>query len=225
MKAIVIALFLLLLSPATLCAERFWDFYGGAVRPENEDVTATIQSFAFFGPTAIFTETREVSFDTSFVLGLRGGNWFEGAYEWIGLAADVSYFQADADRVELDVVPLSVLLMFRYPLLRSDAHPRGLIQPYCGIGLAAMIGYAEVDFRPAVPEKVDEVMAGLGLDLRLGLAWRAFERTSLFTEYRHLRGSLENRTDDDCFLFGCVVEDIDVDIRTHHVVLGVRFSF
>jgi hypothetical protein len=222
---IIITLFLLLLSPAALRAEPFWDFYGGAAFTEDEDVTATIQSFPFFGPTAVFTETREVSFDTSVVLGLRGGRWFPGDYEWLGLAFDISYFQADADRVDVDLVPLSALLMFRYPMLRSDAYPRGLLQPYAGIGFAAIIGYAEVDFRPFVPEKVDGLVSGFGPDFRLGMAWQAFEGASLFTEDRHLRASLDNDGyDSDCF-FSCDAEDFDIDIRTHHVLLGVRFSF
>src|SRR5512144_1886930 len=114
--------------PAAARAEIFFDLYGGGAFPVNTDTTITGSNFIIIG---------ESSYKESFVAGGRVGYYFDRGVPWLGLALDVSYFKADIDLpngAKNDVVPVSLLLMTRAPLLRSPEFPGGRLQPYAGIG-------------------------------------------------------------------------------------------
>ena len=232
--------------PTQVSAEYFIDVYGGLATTANETVSVEVNvdcgtSFpslgaAFFpvlsalsgaGGTIICArqlDTRKVDFDSSFTVGGRLGRWSE-SYPWFGGAIDVSFFQADRDSVDILVVPLSFLLMLRWPLLVSNDFPTGRLQPYTGVGPSVFFANMEADLRRPVPfrlvRQVESFGRGVGFDSRVGLAWQVHPRVALFGEYRFTRGKLKTlsprKRDGD----GTIVSTI----QTHHFLGGLSFRF
>src|SRR5262249_52410837 len=124
----------------------------GAARAENyfglrvggsftEDGEAKAKAFG----TTIDRET--VGFDASVNGGIRLGLWSESV-PWVGAAVDASYLGADVDgsHIDLDVVPVSLMLMLRLPLGGSEEDsPRGRLRPYVGIGPGVFVSLVDAD--------------------------------------------------------------------------------
>ncbi|HSF06481.1 MAG TPA: hypothetical protein VLG10_11885, partial [Methylomirabilota bacterium] len=114
-------------------AEPFLDLYAGAAQTESATVKAAQRdcNFGFFfatcGPET--KATRDADFDLAATYGIRGGYWFEPV-PWLGIAGDLSTFEADSDNVRFQIVPFTILVMARLPLLTTDDIPRGRLQPY-----------------------------------------------------------------------------------------------
>ena len=116
-------------------AENFVGIYGGAAFPADENVTVEGSQGG-----ADLETTELVSFDEAFTVGGRVGFWYTGAnpsMDYIGAALDVSYFKTEADNngTDIYVVPITVLVMLRYP--------GGTLQPYLGIGGGLFISEVE----------------------------------------------------------------------------------
>ena len=116
-------------------------------------------------------------------MGIQGGYWLESV-PWLGGAVDVSYFQADGDNVDITVIPSSLLVMLRWPLLTSDEFPKGRLQPYMGVGPSFFYLESTADFTPTISRKLRDAALDVGLDVRSGLAWQFHKHFALFTEYR-----------------------------------------
>lgn len=203
-------------------AEWFADVYAGWASTQTSDVTATDQNCSLFGCTATQRATRTVLFDTSNPFGIRLGYWFESV-PWLGFAGDLSFFEAQASGVDVTLLPFSALVMVRYPLLATEAFPKGRLQPYLGIGPSfAVYQDASVDFRPDLPGEVKGTSSDIGVDVRAGLAWQFHRHVALFGEYRYSSFPVEIKKEP--FLFGNI-QTIDSEIKTHHFQLGVSFRF
>jgi len=106
-------------------AEGFFDLYGGVPFAQSAQV-----DHQFFGDPAVsprpapISVTKDLDFSTSWTAGGRVGYWFN-ALPWLGLAADLSYFERKGSGAKIDLVPLSFLVMLRYPMLTSDSFPKG----------------------------------------------------------------------------------------------------
>lgn len=111
-------------------AEWFFDLFGGVAATEETNVTATISGLVVEENAA-----QSVNFDDGATFGIRGGYWFEEPPH-LGISADMSYFKAEGDDVDIDLFGISFLLMARWPLLRDDEYPRGRLHPYAGLGPA-----------------------------------------------------------------------------------------
>lgn len=219
---------LLTMVPTLVSAEGFIDLYGGVASTQDADVSVEERS-PFFAPAEV---SRNVDFDTSITFGGRFGYWFESA-PWLGLALDVSTFQAEGKNVDITLFPVSPLLMVRLPLLTSDEFPKGQLQPYVGVGPGLFISDFEVDFRPTVEEKVSEWIVDVGLDARAGLAWQIHRRFALFGEYRFTHVNLEFE-EEGCLTFACAFvpfaaeatkRTAETTLDTHHFLIGVSFRF
>jgi hypothetical protein len=112
-----------------------------------------------------------VDFDTSATFGIRGGYWFEPV-PWVGVAGDLSTFTADGDEAKFHLIPVSILVMLRLPLLTTDEPPGGRLHPYLGLGPSLVYQKATVDYRPEVDRKVKLSSVEIGFDARLGLGWQ-----------------------------------------------------
>ena len=127
---------LVLLTPGRVRSEPFLDLYGGVADTQPARVTVTHQDCVDIFVVFICAEenkaTRKVAFDPSATFGMRGGYWFDSA-SWVGVAADVSFFEAEANHIRFRIVPVSLLVMLRVPLLVTDEIPGGRLQPYIGI--------------------------------------------------------------------------------------------
>jgi hypothetical protein len=112
--------------PALIRAEWFTDLYLGAAITDDSEVKVD----RYFPRQSASERT---SYDTSFTFGGRIGYWLD-VFHYLGFAADLSYFEADSEKVDFSIIPHSILFMLRWPLLISDDYPHGKIQPYLGGG-------------------------------------------------------------------------------------------
>ncbi len=225
---VAFSIFLLLAAPTSTSAEGFIDFYAGVASTQDTDVS--LEEFSpFFVPARV---SRSVDLGSSLTLGGRIGYWFGGTPS-VGVALDVSSFQADGGNVDITLIPVSTLLMLRWPLLTSDDFPKGRLQPYVGIGPGLFISNFEADFRPAVAEEVSEWILDIGLDVRAGLAWQFYRHLALFGEYRFTYVELDFEQG-GCLTFACALTPFASDatrrtaeatLNTHHFLMGVSFRF
>ena len=198
----LVALAVTVSAPAPARAETFLELYGGGAFPWDTDTTVSGPGFVLIG---------ESPYKDSFVVGGRVGYYFEGA-PWLGLALDVSYFEADIDLpggAENDVVPVSLLLMLRAPLVRTPAFPRGRLQPYVGIGPSLVYSRSKVG-------SSTDTSFDPGFDFRMGLTWMLTRTVGLFAEYRY------SYLQPDYDLNG---EHVEPEFSVNHIAVGLTFRF
>jgi hypothetical protein len=229
----IIIVFVLLTMPTGVSGEWFADLYAGVSASQDADVS--VEEFApLFTPASA---RRGVAFDPSITYGGRVGYWFKWV-PWVGFAVDASSFRAEGDGVEIDLIPVSGLLMLRWPLLTSTDAPYGRLQPYVGIGGSTfIIPNLDVDFRPAVTQKMSTDSVEFGLDTRAGLAWQFHKHFALFAEYRYTYVRIEI-DEKGCAAPPCTTpigppgpqgfdnsRAVEAALDTHHVLVGVSFRF
>lgn len=190
--------------------EVFLDVYAGWASTENTDTRIT--------PSTLFGDSFTHS--DSLTAGLRAGWWF---LPWLGIAGDVSFFKPDTEffffTQDVDVTPLSALLMLRAPLFASDAFPNGRLQPYFGIGPGLFITSFEEDL-PFAGGRFDDTEVDAGLDLRAGGELLLLDWLGIFMEYRYTW--VEPKWEDDV---GGVHTTVSSELATHHLQGGFSFHF
>jgi hypothetical protein len=173
-------------------AEGFVDGYlGGAFVPDNPVTISALNQ----------SSSEKINFKGAMLYGGRAGYWLESV-PWLGLSVTGSYFSADeksrgksknkgdtgghASRLELDVIPVSALLMLRYPLMKGDDFPHGEFYPYLGVGPAVFITKLrqQLDVFNS-PLQIRDTNVAPGVDLRTGIGF-FFPNDSwfYFTEFR-----------------------------------------
>jgi opacity protein-like surface antigen len=223
---LIMALGVVGLGASRVWGEAFIHLYGGAADTKSTRVTAAHQdctgSFFFVSFCSPETKaTRDVDFDTSATFGIRGGYWFEPV-PWVGVAGDLSTFRAEGDEAKFHLIPVSILVMLRLPLLTTDEAPGGRLHPYLGLGPSLVYQKATVDYRPEVDRKVKLSSVEIGFDARLGLAWQFHRRVGLFAEYRFTYVPIDEEDDSG---FNASTERVDARLTTHHVLVGVSIRF
>ena len=194
------ALFACLMLAGAASAEGFIDLYTGGAFTEDDRVTGGF----------------DVDFDESAVLGIRGGAWGDGRLPFLGAAIDISGFAPDIDNLpndaDLAVIPHSLLLMLRIPLLTSDEFPTGQLHPYGGVGPSLVVSAIDLDG----PGGIEDAEVDLGLDVRGGIDVILTRHFGLFAEYRftHFSPSFEDGGN-----------RLSLDVDTHYVQGGVTFRF
>jgi len=209
----VIVFCLLAVKPAFARDEWFADLYLGTAI--TEDAAVKVERFVF--PTENASE--EIGFNTSFTFGGRIGYWFD----LFGFSTDLSYFQAEAGKVDFSIIPWSILLMFRWPLLTSHEFPNGEIQPYLGIGPSLVCYEMSIDFRPTISETISKWRFEDGWDVRAGLFWQFYKNCGIFGEYRYTHYSIDY---EETSIFPTeVIQKVETTLDTHHFLMGVSFRF
>ncbi|MDH3201185.1 MAG: hypothetical protein OEM15_09850 [Myxococcales bacterium] len=121
--------------------------------------------------------------------GLRVG-WFVGRFPWLGVSGDFSVFVQSwgiQSPYEVTAIPISALLMFRAPLVRSPEHPNGRAQPYLALGPSLVLSTAKLAEGSAAlgTARVDsDTSVDPGLDARVGIRLVASDWISVILEYR-----------------------------------------
>lgn len=170
--ATLVAVAWLGLAPAA-SAEFDLDTYLGGSAVDSSRLYLRLGSDSFSGA---------VDWDRSIAVGLRGTYWFEGKFDWIGLAVDWSYSSAkleDGDGVEVQMFPISPLLMARIPLFKSERFERGRFAPYAAVGPGIFISRLAGDGSPS------DVDVPIGLDYRFGMSFMLRKNLGVFSEYRY----------------------------------------
>jgi hypothetical protein len=200
----------------------FFDIFYGPVTTVDTAVSAFSQDSCFiFCSNTTHSVSRTVHFERSAVFGLRIGGWLR-SYPRIGLAADFSYLQANAPGVSIWYVPISFVVLGRYPFLSSDSMPDGRLQLYGGLMMSEVIGDIEVDFTPEMPRKVggSSDRFNIGGGVLLGIAWR-FSSFAFFSEFRMMKASLDS---EESGLFGGS-SSASADLETKQTVFGLSHRF
>ena len=199
--------------------ETFVELYGGYSVTADDSVNARLITTDFVTVTDE-SASRSVSYDPSFTVGARIGSYFQ----YIGVALDMSYFEANDPKFENSIFSISALLMLRAQLLATDDIPQGQFQPYLAVGPGYYFVFHDVDFRPDISSKFSLSGAHLGIDARAGLRWLFSKNMGLYAEYRltHFSSDSEN---DNFTIGGEPVERVNATMTTHHVLGGLTFSF
>jgi opacity protein-like surface antigen len=198
---------------ATAPSKETWfaDLYLGGVVPEDGNVNGEASPFG-----VSIKDSAKADYDNTYIVGGRAGFWSPSAH-WLGLALDVSYFELEAEGTETKVLPVSALLMLRYPGDR--------LQPYVGIGAGVFFTDTKVDIQLAGENKnFSDTAVSFGLDTRAGLAWWVFRRFAIFGEYRFTYFEAEYSDEIES---GGTENDVNIEIdnKVHYFLLGFSYRF
>jgi len=205
-----IAYLLPLLLAGCHAGEVFVAGYGGPNIPSNEDALVLLPAPFPDSMVPLNTEGGATG-------GGRLGAWFStGTAFEPGVALDVSHSSFDLDAgVPFEATAISFLAMARLGLLRSEARPHGLLQPYVALGPSIYLAEAAIPLLGL--EDSDRTIA---LDFRAGLQVEAARfpagAISLFAEYRLTRAVPE---------FNQGLIQVEVEALTHYALFGVALSF
>jgi opacity protein-like surface antigen len=190
---------------APAAAEWFADVYLGAAVTHSADVAVT---------TSGRTTTQDVQYGSSVNPGVRVGRWADGR-PWLGVAVDASYFGPQSD---IQVIPISALVMARLALLKSEDFPQGRLHPYLAGGPGLFISH--IDGTLGTLSGVSDTSVDVGIDVRVGVAWRLETNLALFTEYRFTHVSPTFNVDGSG-----TTRTAETTFDTHHIVIGASFRF
>ncbi|MCG6917135.1 MAG: porin family protein [Deltaproteobacteria bacterium] len=189
----------------------FADLYAGGVVPEDGNVNGEASPFG-----VSISDSAKADYDNTYVVGGRVGFWSPGN-NWIGLALDVSYFELEAEGTETKVLPVSALVILRYPGDR--------LQPYMGIGGGVFFTDTKVDIQLSGQNKnFSDTAADFGLDTRAGLAWRLSKGLAIFGEYRFTYFEADYS---DKINSGGTESDVNIEIdsKVHYFLIGFSYRF
>ena len=201
----------------------FFDIFYGSVTTADSNVSSFSQDECIiFCYNTTHSASRDVHFGQSAAFGVRIGGWLK-SYPHIGLAADFSYLQTNAPGVDIWYLPISFVVMGRYPFFRTDSVPDGRLQFYGGLMFSEVIGDIEVDFTPQMPRKTGGLIFRFnpGGGVLLGIAWH-FSSYAFFSEFRMMKANLDY--DSDSGLFGGS-ESASAELESRQMVFGVSSKF
>ena len=187
-------------------AEWFADLYLGPTFAQDEELDLS---------SGGVSQSSDIKFDSSFIVGYRIGYFFEKA-PFVGLALEGSYTEFES-HTELDYVgsedvtllALSPLLMLRLPLKKSDKYERGEWLPFIAIAPGL--------YKTSV---IKDDSYDLGWALRLGVKKMVATNWAIGLEYRYMGFSPEFEGDVDG-------DDIkaETDLNLHSLLFGVSYNF
>lgn len=214
---IILTLSIIIFNIQLAAAEVFVDLHAGLSLGADEDLTHSAP-----GGKRI----EKVDLGNSFTIGYRLGYWFKG-FRWAGLAVEASHFKHDIrkdgiDSGHLRITPVSGMLMFRIPLLKTNNYPTGELLLYGGVGPGFFLSSIKVDYSLfSGSGKYSDRSIDIGLDMRAGIAKMVSEKISLFCEYRYTDFKPDFEDDDN---WGNKVK-IETEVNTHHVLIGFSYHY
>jgi len=208
-------------------AEGFVDLYIGGAFTADTDGTFDADPP---GSVPELPGPFDIDFENSVSGGGRVGYWLD-SIPWLGLSLDGSHFSAKEDNrpvgasiLKLRVIPVSGLLMLRYPMLKSSEFPRGQVYVYAAAGPAAFITTAMAELKDlGLAENFDDTYVDAGVDARVGIKlFHALQSVGIFVEYRFTNFKPGEFTGD---IQGVPIRLKFDQVMTHHFALGVGFHF
>ena len=234
-SCLAVACLLLMAGPAS--AEWFADVYVGKSITAESDVTVHGRQ-----GQSVF---RDVEFGDSYfdtvTYGGRFGRYFD-AVPFLGLGVDFSNFsapissqttrvdgcvpsggcgggQGNPKRIAIDSIALSVDVMLRWPLLKTQAAPYGALQPYIAAGAPFFITRVTPRSTAQFRNHEDDTDYSFGYKLAGGLAFHVAPNLMLFGEYRFT--SVEISVDDLRASDGGHHARLRTDLDTHSALIGL----
>ena len=189
-------------------AEWFADVYAGQSLTLKDDVTV-------HSPAGL-SIYRDTEFDRSFIFGGRFGRYLDAA-PFLGLGVDLSTFMptigpqqlhidgcvpsgtcnggpgGTTGRIDVDVIAVSLDMLLRLPLLKSEKAPWGALQPYVTAG----VPFYKIQVTPRTTAQFrnqdSDTDFTVGYKAGAGLAFQVAPNLMLFAEYRfnHAETSVE----------------------------------
>ena len=217
---------LLIAAPANAVAEGFLDLYGTPSMNATADVRVSETTSS--GTTSA---AASIDLSSSKEFGARFGAWFP-KYNWVGLAMDVGYLQAEGPGVDITALPLTFLFALRAPLLATPDRPGGRLQPYAMAGvtfykmdvsvhLNGMGGSSSNWGWPGVNDVGDRV---IGPYLAAGLAWQPARNVAVFGEYRYATFDVGYDTTDS-WIFPSMRGRVDATVDASRLLFGISYRF
>lgn len=197
--------------------DQYVSFYGGWTYVD--DVT-----FEASSTDPLLTGIYNYNGENGVLLGVRYGIWHHYEWEGWGLACDLSHFSCaiESDSSEIGLIPLSLLLLYRYPIPIGDGNPLERLHIYGGPGVS--IAAAQIS-TPSLPDF--QSAFGVGASLHAGLAWNLHRNIGIFIEYRYMYFTLT----DDGYNFHTDAQgtlhmtDYETTVSAHQIASGVSISF
>ena len=227
---IVVLCLALTAGPAS--AEWFADVYGGYSLTEKSDVSAhTSAGLGLY---------REVEFDRSLAYGGRFGRYFD-AVPFLGLGIDFFKFsprigpqqfhidgcvpsgdcsggQGGIGAIDVDVWALSIDLLLRLPLLKSESAPWGAIQPYLTGGLPLFNTTVTPRNTSQFRNHDGDTDRSFGYKFGGGIAFQVARNLMFFGEYRFTHAPVNVELHDSTTLKAAPLR---MDLDTHSALIGL----
>jgi opacity protein-like surface antigen len=232
--SLIVLCLMLAASPAS--AEWFADAYAGYSLTVDSDVTVHTPA----GLSLYRDAEYDRSLDRALIYGARFGRYFDRA-PFLGLAVDLFTFtptigpqqlhidgcvpsggcsggQGGTGRIVVDTVGLSLDLMLRLPLLKTDKAPWGALQPYISGGVPVFKTTVTPRTTAQFRNQDGDTDFSIGYKLGGGLAFQVAPNLMFFAEYRYIHSEASVDLRDSATLKKIPVR---LDLDTHAAVLGL----
>lgn len=240
----------LLVAPGLAAAESYFAGYAGlAITPDND-----LDIFQDVGGATLDGTLKGVEFDRSPVFGIKLGYFFPRrtlgghfGFEW-----EVYHFRPDIDDQSIDfsgtvlgapvtgtfalgeadisVIAAGLNVLYRIPLVRSRRFPRGLLQPYVGVGAGAFIARFETESSNLdESQDIDDTDLQPGVQALAGVKLFLTRNVALFGEYKFLyTGEFEFKLRASGTILGTPAAETTTlrsNLTGHHFNAGVALHF
>jgi len=222
-------------SPAS--AEWFADAYAGYSLTVDSDVTVHSPS----GLSIYRDVEHDRSIDNAYIIGARFGRYFD-AVPFLGLGVDLFTFsptigpqQVHIDgcvpsggcsggpggttgRIDVSTVGISLDVMLRLPLLKTDKSPWGTLNPYVVAGVPLFRTTVTPRTTAQFRNQDGDTDVSVGYKFGGGLAYQIAPNLMVFAEYRFIHSEASVELRDSALLKKTPVH---LDLDTHAAVLGL----
>ncbi len=213
-------------------AEWFADLYAGSSFTQSHDLKLDDRGIG----RGVF---EDVEFDRALSWGGRAGRYFD-SLPFLGLGVDFFRFypyvgpqsvqlrgcffpggcgtgRGGPGSLDVETTAVSMDLMLRLPLLKSDDAPQGRVQPYVAMGPPLFITTITPRNTRSFRNHDSDTDYSFGFKAAAGVAVQVYKNLALFGEYRftHVAPDVELR---DASLNSATLR---VDLDTHSALFGV----
>jgi opacity protein-like surface antigen len=226
-----------MLAASPAAAEWFADAYAGYSLTVDSDVTVHSPS----GLSIYRDVEHDRAIDNAFIIGARFGRYFDFA-PFLGVGVDLFKFsptigpqQVHIDgcvpsgtcaggqggttgRIDVSTVGVSLDLMLRLPLLKTDKSPWGTLNPYILAGVPVFITTVTPRTTAQFRNHDADTDVSVGYKVGGGLAFQVAPNLMIFAEYRYIHSEASVDLRDSATLKKTPVR---LDFDTHAGIVGL----
>jgi len=223
----------LVLTAGPASAEWFADVYAGQSLTVKDDVTV-------HSPNGL-SIYRDTEFDRAFIIGGRFGRYLD-AVPFLGFGVDLSTFNptigpqqlhidgcvpsgtcsggqgGTTGRIDVQVTGVSLDVMLRLPLLKSETARWGALQPY----ITAGVPFYQITVTPRTTAQFrnqdGDSDYSFGYKAGAGIAYQVAPSLMFFAEYRYLHGEASVDLHDSAFV---KKTPMHLNLDSHIAVIGL----